>query len=271
MSKSKLSDFSSATIIASVFALVVVTVILTVLAVNYLPLADRSAGRQAGQLTHDARAKAAAKTPIVVTGFRSASFGDDEATVRQAINKDFGVADDKIIVGKSDTEKTKLLAIRVKDVVPDSGIAEIVYIFGYESKQLIQVNVVMGSQLSPDIEPIKIATAANILGNYLADQGFDPETVSVNQKIGPNAVRVFTGRDLEGHLVTLLFQEGQVKQADVAEAATPDSKDKNTKEKAKESSAVKAEPAAKRFAILRLSYVADPVNPDIFKIEKGEF
>lgn len=266
MSKSKISDYSSATIIAGVLALVLVTVIITVLVVKYLP----SSGASLDPQTQQARAAAASKTPIVVTGFRSAAFGDDEATVRQAIMKDFGVADDKIIVGKSDTEKTKLLAIRVKNVVPDSGIAEIVYILGYSSKQLIQVNVVMGSQLSPDIEPMKIATAANILGNYLADQGFDPDTVSVNQRVGPNAVRVFAGRDREGHLVTLLFQEGQLKQADSADAAKP-AKEKPAKEPAKEADAAKADEAAKRFAILRLSYVADPAEPDIFKIEKGKF
>lgn len=196
------------------------------------------------------------KPAYILSGFRSANFGDDEAAVRKAIEKDFNVPDDKITVGESTLEKTKLLAVRVKDVVPDSGTAEVVYILGHKSQKLIQVNLVWGTNLSPDMTPQQFGAVATLLGQYFADQGFDPKNVTVNQKLQNGAVRVFNGRDAEGRMVTLLFQEGEVK------AVKPDGKDK-----AKDDAA----PATRKVAGLRLSYVANPTEPDIFKIEKGKF
>ena len=74
----------------------------------------------------------------------------------------------------------------------------------------------------------------------------------------PNGVvRVFNGKDLEGHLVTLVFQEGELQ-------VTPD-------EKASEAEKKKAAAATRKVAAVRLSYVADAENPDVLKIEKGKF
>ena len=199
-------------------------------------------------------------TPL--TGFRSANFGDDEAAVRAAITKDFNVPSDKITEGVSALEKTKLLAVRVKDVVPDSGIAEIVYILGYKSQKLIQVNLVWGTNFSPDLTAQQFGAVASQLGQYFAEMGLDPKTVSVNQKLPNNALRVFAGRDADGHLVTLLYQEGETK-------VTPPADKADDKAKAKAKPA--AESVTRKVAGLRLSYVADPAAPDVYKIEKGKF
>ncbi|MDO8288245.1 MAG: hypothetical protein Q7T44_03400 [Parvibaculum sp.] len=197
---------------------------------------------------------------FILSGFRSANFGDDEAAVRKAIEKDFNVPGDKITVGESTLEKTKLLAVRVKDVVPDSGIAEVVYILGYKSQKLIQVNLVWGTNLSPEITPQQFGAVATLLGQYFAELGFDPKKVTVNQKLQNGAVRVFNGRDAGGRMVTLLFQEGEVKAEKPADKVADKSKAKDD-----------VAPVTRKVAGLRLSYVANPVEPDIFKIEKGKF
>jgi hypothetical protein len=211
---------------------------------------------------------APAKTPVVVSGFRSAHFGDDEAAVRKAIEVDFGVSGDKVIEGRSAIEKTRLLAVRVKDLVADTGTAEIQYVLGYKTEKLIQVNVVMGTQLSPETSPAALGAAASLLGRHFADMGFDPKTVTINDKLSNGALRVFNGRDLEGHLVTLLFQEAEIKTTRPADD-TAAAKKQAAKDKAGE--AAKDAPEVRRVAGVRLTYVADPDNPDIYKIEPGKF
>ncbi len=222
------------------------------------------------------------KVPVDVTGFRSAKFGDDEAAVRAAIAKDFGAKGNQIREAIRAVEKTKLLAVRVKNIVADSGVAEVVYIFGYTSKRLMQVNVLWSTQLSADMSPNQIGVTANILGNYFANQGFLPATVTLNQKLSNGALRVFDGRDKNDHLVTLMFQEADVKEAvpvksdaESKDAESKDAKSKDAKSKnakaAKDDEANQAETVTKRIAFLRLSYVENSKNPDIFKIAEGKF
>lgn len=257
MSKSSWSDMPRGARIAGVFALLVVAGLATKMGLDLVELQKSGQTISTRVVAQGGDGAAEARTPVVVAGFRSARFGDDEAAVRKAIETDFGATSDQITEGASQLEKTKLLAIRVKDIVPESGIGEIVYILGYTSKKLIQINVVWSSQLSPDFTPQQFGAVATILGNYFARQGFDAKTVSVNQRLPNGVVRVFNGKDLEGHLVTLVFQEGELQ-------VTPD-------EKASEAEKKKAAAATRKVAAVRLSYVADAENPDVLKIEKGKF
>jgi hypothetical protein len=216
-------------------------------------------------------ASATPRTPVEVSGFRSAKFGDDEAAVRAAIVKDFAAKDGQIREAISAVQKTKLLAVRVKDVVANSGVAEVVYIFGYASKRLMQVNVVWNSQFAADMSPARVGATANVLGNYFANQGFVPSTVTLNQKLPNGAVRVFNGRDKDGRLVTLIFREAVVKEA---ASAKPDDKakaDKSKDAKAKGAEAGQDDAKTKRIALLRLSYVENSNDPDVFKITEGNF
>lgn len=266
MSKATWSEMPRKTLVGGGLALLVVCGFAVKMGLDYVALNEGARPHaQAARAAGGDEKAATPKTPIVISGFRSARFGDDEAAVRKAINVDFGIADDKIVSGMNSVEKTKILVIRVKDVVPDTGTAEINYVFGYKSEKLIQITVNMGTQISPETRVAQIGAAANLLGQYFADQGFDPETVSVNQQLSSGAVRVFSGRDFDGHLVNLLFQEADVKPAadDKAEG------DRAAKDKKTEEAAGEAE--TRRVAALRLFYVADPKSPDIFKIEPGKF
>jgi hypothetical protein len=271
MSKATWSDLPRNTLIGGGLALLVVCGFAVKMGLDYVALTEGARPHAQAARSAEGDAKSATpKTPIVISGFRSARFGDDEAAVRKAINVDFGIADDKIVSGMNAVEKTKILVIRVKDVVPDTGIAEINYVFGYKSEKLIQITVNMGTQISPETPVAQIGAAANLLGQYFASQGFDPDTVSVNQKLSSGAVRVFNGRDFDGHLVNLLFQEADVKPAaDDKAASDKGAKDKAAKDKKTAEEAGDAE--TRRVAALRLFYVADPQAPDIFKIEPGKF
>ena len=206
------------------------------------------------------------RVPVDVKGFRSALFGDDEAKVRAAIEKDFGAKGDQISVAENETQKTKILGIRVRDVVPDSGVSEILYVLGYKSKALIQVNIIWNTRFAKEMTPKQLGATASVLGHYFAEQGFVPKTVSVNQRLPNGALRVFKGRDKQGRLVTLVFQQGEVnvKPAATDDKAATDKKTAKTDEKP-------AAPEKLRIAALRLNYVADPENPDIFKVDEGKF
>lgn len=252
MSKFQLSAIPRRSLVWGVLGLAVFAFLAWRLGVDYI------AARQA---------ESGGKPPFQVTGFRSANFGDDEAQVRAAIAKDFGASGDAVRTARSPLEKTGLLAVRVKDVIPDSGDAEIVYILGYKSKQLIQVNVVWGTQLTPGIDPARISMTAATLGKYFAAQGFVPASVAVNEKLPTGAVKVFSGADTQGRLVSLLYQEARLKPKPELETNKTDKA--NKKKPAAEASDAAVPP--QKLVALRLSYIKDAKEPDIFKIEQGQF
>lgn len=77
-----------------------------------------------------------------IDGFRSARFGANEGIVRAAINKDFGVAADKIKEQADPRTATKSLEVALTKLEPINVPATISYILGYKCRCLIQVNVV---------------------------------------------------------------------------------------------------------------------------------
>ncbi len=192
-----------------------------------------------------ARAIRAERGEVAVTGFRSAHFGDTEDQVRAAIARDFPGTD--IQSSESPVEKTKLLVIRVKDILPDSGNAQAIYVLGYKSKTLMQVNIFWGTQLTPGLTPRQLGITAAVLQAHFAAQDFVPSTITRDKKLPTGAVLVFAGKDSAGHLVRLLYQEAAAgsDQPHIGQAA--------------------------EIAALRLSYIQDPKNPDIFKVEDGKF
>jgi len=212
-----------------------------------------------------ARAVRTERGDVAVTGFRSAHFGDAEEAVRAAIEKDFPGAE--VQSAESPVERTKLLVIRAKDILPGSGNAQVIYVLGYRSKALIQVNVFWGTQLTPDITPRALGITAALLKQHFAAQDFVAESVVQDKKLATGAVLVFSGSDAAGHLVRLLYQEADVPAKPVEQK--PSSVAKTDKEK-KDAAVASVEPKRK-VAALRLSYVKDPKNPDIFKVEDGAF
>lgn len=199
--------------------------------------------------TTETTATAAAVDPI--DGFRSARFGASEAEVLAAIEADFGIKAGEVGREHNPLEKTTALIVEVNDLIPDSGQARVAYILGYKSKALIQVNVVWGAPVveKPDLQ--QLATTANILQRYFLERRYAPDSVFTNRVLADKTVLIFTGSDSAGHQVTLTLGGAQA-----AEGAAPAEGQAATPPEA---------------AFLRLSYVASPGAPDVFKIAPGAF
>jgi hypothetical protein len=184
-------------------------------------------------------------------GYRSATFGMGEAEVRKAIAKDFPKELAKIKVEQHPMEQTQVLVIDAPTLVEDAGPAKISYVLGYKTKKLIQVNVVWGDAAIPDskasVEDLK--KGAQNLVRYFGQFDYKEGSVEVKKQLPDGSLIVFKANDDKNHTVSLRL--GAVPKA-LPKDAKPDTK-----------------PDAAYF--LRLSYVLDEANPDLYKIEKGAF
>ncbi len=189
---------------------------------------------------------AAASAPqIDIEGFRSAKFGMSESDVRKAIKKDFNVSGDGIRTEDNKMERTNILAIPADDVLPGGGKAEISYVFGYESKKLIQVGIVWSQQSDEKMTAEQLFSNANVLRTHFISAGYKPETVALNMPIS-GGLLMFRGSDVDGQ-TTLLMLQGAITQA-------------------KEESQRVLTPSS-----LMLFYVADAEKPDVYRIPEGLF
>lgn len=183
-----------------------------------------------------------------VDGYRSARFGMTEAEVKKAIKADFSVDDPTRTV--NGTQRTTALVVSGKSLIPDTPPATITYILGATTAKLIQVNIVWGGTGGVDAK--QIAFIANALLAYFQEKGsYAKDSVAVNQNLQDGSVLVFRGADAQGRAVVVHL----VPVIDPAAARKAD-KDK---------------PLELKKAALRLSYVANPAKPDVFRIEKGRF
>ncbi len=178
-----------------------------------------------------------------LTGFRSASFGDDEDAVRAAIKADFDLEGDAITEGTNTVERTRVLTVSVPDILPDGGTAQISYIFGYQSKTLIQVGVLWSAATDPEMTDEMMYANGDVLRSYLASAGYVPETVS-RDVVLENGILLFRGSDASGHAAILLLQ-GRFEENEGQRTLFP--------------------------ASLTLLYAASPDDPDILTIKKGDF
>jgi hypothetical protein len=191
---------------------------------------------------------AGAETPQV-EGFRSAQFDMTEDQVKQAIATDFRIQPQNILKQVNKVDRTTILSVRVPDLLPESGTAQINYKLGFKNKKLIQVDVIWGPAVDAKVTTPSLTAILINLRQYLQERGFTKEKTVVNATTPqPNILLMFRAEDEKGRVVALL---GQFKFDPKAE------KDKQLKTD---------EPQA-----VILSYVLDPKSPDIFKIEKGKF
>jgi len=220
-----------------------------IIAIAILWLASTTAWAQAPTTTTP---PTASKPPYEVTGFRGARFGMDEAQVRAAIQKEFPVKPDDIKVTPNAMERTTALVVSLALLEPAPGPATVVYILGYKSKQLIQVNVVWAQPdgpAKPDSAAYLVAGAQ--LANYFSGFSWREGKVTVTAPAGPNALLVFGAEDAKTGSVQVVAQG-------VAFERKPDGR-------------VEAVPQAGTAISLRVSYIANLATPDIFRLEPGRF
>jgi hypothetical protein len=137
-----------------------------------------------------------------------------------------------------------VLSLAVSDLLPHTGAAQVSYILGYKSKKLIQINVTWRSEGSDESDQTVIG-AANSLRDYFAAQNYKPGTVVANRQLNENAIVVFRGADAQDRIVLVLLNGAAAARKDEKPPPLP--------------------------LTLELSYIADPANPDVFRIGKGQF
>ena len=200
----------------------------------------------------DAGAAPVATEPTDIEGFRSARFGMAEADIIAAIAEDFAIPSDQIARHIHPLERTTALIVNVPDLLPETGTAQIIYILGFESEALIQVNVIWGGPVDPDFDPAQVTAAANILRDFFLRQAYVDGSVAGNVQLGEDMLLLFSAADADGHQVSLslagvAFVEdtegsGTLQQIDITGQLT-----------------------------LRLSYAADIESPDIFQLGADDF
>jgi hypothetical protein len=181
-----------------------------------------------------------------IEGFRSARFNMTEQEVREAINRDFPTTGNgPRRVGNIDSQpnrvyRTTALIVTVRELMPDAGTAKVEYIIGYQSRKLIQVNVIWGTPADPNAPLEAVQTAATRLQTFFLQENFpaDRRWMNLQQQDG---LVMFRGRDAEGRTVEVVAQ------------VQP---------------AVQGRRAAHS---VRLSYILNPEQPDVYTLRRGDF
>jgi len=188
-----------------------------------------------------------------VEGFRSAKFGIRPEQALKAILRDFRILKNQVKTEVHPTERTTNLLIEVNNLIPDSGKAQIAYIFGFKSQKLFQVNILWRNTESSQKKGTGLITTANLLRSLFLKKGFPKDKLIANHQLKDGSIIVFRGKDSMGRMALLYLNNplGNPEQA----------KSKTAKEKAELSKKI----------TLMLSYMEHPENPDIFKLKKDDF
>ena len=229
------------------------TVLLALLALTVAQPAQAAAPEQPSAASKPAAAQQPEQDStehVQVEGFRSARWGMTEAQVKAAIQKDFNIPVDKEQAEENPSERTTVVSITVNDLLEGAGKARISYILGYTTKKLIQVNIIWGTTIDPQVKPDRIVAAANQLRTLFINSGYDRETVASNVATADGSITVFQGQDSDKHMTLLRL---------VSTPAPAPSKQRGKTE------------TAGPTVVLLLSYLLDARNPDVYRLKKGQF
>ena len=178
-----------------------------------------------------------------IGGFRSAKFGMRMDEVKQAILRDFGITDSKIDTISHPTEQTQSLGISIDQLLPTSGKSRVVYVFGYKSKRLMQVNILMGHPVDTDITPQQVVDSGNMLGNHFFKKRYQEDGLVAHARLNDGSVLIFRGKDQKGRMALLRLSNPQANEGN--------------KEDLK--------------ITLTLSYIEKPEQPDAFQLKEDDF
>ena len=178
-----------------------------------------------------------------IDGFRSAKFGMTMKAVKKAIREDFSILEGEIKIIKHPIERTESFAITVDRLLPESGGSRVVYVFGYQSKRLIQVNILAGHPVDTIATPQQVINSGNLLGDHFLKKRYQKEDMVAHVKISDGSILIFRGKDQEGRMVLLSISNSQTVNKTVNESAIK----------------------------LNLSYIEKPGRPDIYQLQDGDF
>ena len=178
-----------------------------------------------------------------IEGFRSAKFGMRMEEVKKAISRDFEIPDGKINAVMHPPEQTQSLAVTIEKLLTKSGKSRVVYVFGYKSQRLMQVNILIGHPVDTDITPQQVVDAGNILGNHFFKKRYQEDGLVAHARLNDGSILIFRGKDQNGRMVLLRL-------------SNPQPNDKN-KEDLK--------------ITLSLSYIEKPEKPDAYRLKDDDF
>ena len=177
-----------------------------------------------------------------IDGFRSAKFGMGRLEVTKAIFNDFGIASAKITIITHPTELTKSLAITVEQLIPSFGKSKVVYVFGYRSNKLMQVNIFFGHGVDKRVTSQQVVDLGNVLGNHFFKKRHQEDGLVANARLNDGSILIFRGKDQKGRMALLRLLNAQ-------------QNNKNNEVKIS----------------LNLSYIEKPGQEDTFQLNKGDF
>jgi len=178
-----------------------------------------------------------------IDGFRSAKFGMGRAEVTKAIFKDFGITSRKITIITHPTENTQSLAITIEKLLPNSGKSQVVYVFGYRTKLLMQVNIVIGHGIDKVVTAQQVVDSGNLLGNHLLRKRYQDDGLVVHARLNDGSILIFRGKDQKGRMALLRLSD-------------PKPSNKNNGD---------------LKIALKLSYIEKPGQPDIYQLNEEDF
>ena len=182
------------------------------------------------------------KPLAVIDGFRSAKFGMGRAEVTKAIFKDFGIASGKVAILSHPTQNTQSLAVTVEKMLPTSGKSQVVYVFGYRSNKLMQVNILFGHGVDKNVTSQQVVDLGNLLGNHFFNKRYQKDGLVAHASLNDGSVLIFRGKDQKGRMALLRILNTQ-------------QSDKNSEVKIS----------------LNLSYIEKPGQPDTFQLNDEDF
>jgi hypothetical protein len=138
-----------------------------------------------------------------IDGFRSAKFGMGRAEVTKAIFQDFGIMSSKISIVTHPIEKTQSLVITVGQLLPRSGKSRVVYLFGYRSNKLMQVNIFFGHGIDKTVAPQQVVDLGNILGNHFFKKRYLEDGLVAHARLNDGSILIFRGKDQKGRMALL--------------------------------------------------------------------
>ena len=178
-----------------------------------------------------------------IDGFRSAKFGMRMDEVKQAILKDFGIFDSKIDAISHPTEQTQSLGVSIDQLLPKSGKSRVVYVFGYKSKRLMQVNILMGHPVDTNITPQQVVDSGNLLGNHFFKKRYLEDGLVAHARLNDGSVLIFRGKDQKGRMALLRLSNPQANEGNKGDLKIT----------------------------LSLSYIEKPEQPDAFQLKESDF
>ena len=177
-----------------------------------------------------------------IDGFRSAKFGMGRAEVTKAIFNDFGIVSGKITIINHPTELTQSLGVTVEQLIPRFGKSKVVYVFGYRSNKLMQVNVFFGHGVDKSVTSQQVVDLGNVLGNHFFKKRHQEDGLVANARLNDGSILIFRGKDQKGRMALLRLLNTR-----------PNNKNNEVK------------------ISLNLSYIEKPGQVDTFQLNKEDF